>query len=79
MHKLGDVDFDDKTQAFLDKNHSAGMVTLRADGTPHVVRVGVALVDGKLWSSGTPDQFRKAMIDEQRVIYEFAPVRVYGL
>lgn len=128
------------------------MVTLRADGAPHVVRVGVALVDGKLWSSGTqvrlrtrhlhrdpraalfvfgpgygylgmdarvrildgpdipdlsialfrtmqagsttittpgnllwngvevtPEQFRQAMVDEQRLIYEFLPVRTYGL
>jgi PPOX class probable F420-dependent enzyme len=146
------MEFDDKARAFLAKNHSAGMVTLRVDGTAHVVRVGVALVDGKLWSSGTqdrartrhlrrdprstlfvfdqagygylgieaqvsilegpdvpaqsvqlfrtmqagmqfqtpgnlmwngkeisPDEFRRAMIDERRLIYEFAPRRVYGL
>lgn len=126
------------------------MITLRADGMPHVVRIGVALVDGKLWSSGTqarvrtrhlrrdprctlfvfdqqygylaiestvrllegPDvpelsvhlfrtmqtgmphiergtlmwygreltieQFRQAMIDERRLIYDFEPVRTYG-
>lgn len=44
--------------AFLEKNHSAAMVTLRADGTPHAVRCGVALVDGKLWSSGVPGRVR---------------------
>jgi PPOX class probable F420-dependent enzyme len=150
---LWSVDFDAKARTFLEKNHGAGMVTLRADGTPHVVRIGVALVDGKLWSSGTqrrartrhlrrdpraalfvfeqqgfgylgiearvtilegddvpelsisllrtmqagmpgikapgnlmwngaevtPDQFRRAMIDEQRLIYQFEPVRTYGL
>lgn len=149
---LGRVDFDEKTGAFLEQHHRAGMVTLRADGMPHVVRVGVALVDGKLWSSGTqsrartrhlrrdprstlfvfdqgygyltiesrvtilegpdvpdlsiklfrtmqvgmpgiqtpgnllwngveltPDQFRQAMVDEQRLIYQFEPVRTYGL
>lgn len=145
------MDFDDRARAFLDKNHGAGMVTLRADGTAHVVRIGVALVEGKLWSSGTqdrartrhlrrdprstlfvfeqgfgymgieaqvailegpevpalsitlfrtmqagmpfetpgnlmwngkeisPDEFRRAMIEERRVIYEFAPQRVYGM
>ena len=146
------MDFDDKTSAYLQKHRGAGMVTLRADGTPHVVRVGVALVDGKLWSSGTqtrartrhlrrdprstlfvfddsfgylgidarvtilegpdvpelsiklfgvmqagmpgiqtpgnlmwngveltPERFRQAMLDEQRLIYQFEPVRTYGL
>jgi PPOX class probable F420-dependent enzyme len=136
--------------AYLENNHSAAMITLRADGTPHVARVGIALVDGKLWSSGTqsrvrtrhvrrdpratlfvfdqqfgylaiestvrvldgpdvpdlsvrlfrvmqagmphlergtlmwygreltPEQFRQAMIREQRLIYEFEPRRTYG-
>jgi PPOX class probable F420-dependent enzyme len=43
---------------FLDKNHTAAMVTLRPDGTPHVARMAVALVDGKLWSSGVPSRVR---------------------
>ena len=34
------------------------MITLRPDGTAHAVRVGVALVDGKPWSSGRPDRLR---------------------
>ena len=34
------------------------MTTLRTDGTPHVARVGVALVDGKVWSSGTQTRLR---------------------
>ena len=128
------------------------MITLRRDGSAHAVRVGVALVDGKIWSSGTaervrtrhvrrdpratlivfgagrealsidakvkilegPDvpelswklfsimqramtpapapghlmwygklktreEFLQAMIDERRLIYEFEPVREYGL
>ena len=44
--------------AFLDKNQAAAMTTLRADGTPHSVRVGVAVVDGKIWSSGTRGRLR---------------------
>ena len=128
------------------------MITLRRDGSPHAVRVGVALVDGKVWSSGTADrvrtrhlrrdpratlivfasgrealsidatvnilegpnvpelswklfsvmqramtptpspghlmwygkqktreEFLQAMIDERRLIYEFEPIREYGL
>ena len=34
------------------------MITLRADGAAHTVRVGVAVVDGKLWSSGTQTRVR---------------------
>ena len=48
----------ESTRTFLDQVHSAAMVTLRADGTPHVARVGVALVDEKIWSSGTPTRVR---------------------
>lgn len=49
---------DDAALAFLDKNHSAAMTTLRRDGTPHTVRIGVALVDGKVWGSGTQQRLR---------------------
>jgi PPOX class probable F420-dependent enzyme len=50
--------FSDEHKAFLEKNRTAAMITLRADGTPHSVRVGAALVDGKLWSSGTRTRVR---------------------
>jgi PPOX class probable F420-dependent enzyme len=49
---------EESMRAFLGQVHSAAMVTLRADGTPHVARVGVALVDGKIWSSGTQTRVR---------------------
>jgi PPOX class probable F420-dependent enzyme len=52
------VDLSEQHRAFLEKNHGAAMVTLRRDGTPHAVRVGVALVDGKVWSSGTQHRLR---------------------
>lgn len=45
-------------EEFLAKNHSAAMITIAADGMPRSVRVGVALVDGKLWSSGTAGRVR---------------------
>jgi PPOX class probable F420-dependent enzyme len=143
------MDLSEQERGFLEQNHRAAMVTLRPDGTPHAVRVGVALVDGKIWSSGVPgrarnrhlerdpratlfvfdagfaflsieargriiagpqavdmnvrlfqtmqsgrsdpdkllwsgkelalDDFRQAMRDEQRLIYEFEPLRTYGL
>jgi hypothetical protein len=49
---------DPRVVDFLTDHHSAVMVTLRADGTPHVSRIDVALVDGRLWSSGTRTRLR---------------------
>jgi PPOX class probable F420-dependent enzyme len=136
----------------MEQHHRAAMVTLRADGSPHAVRVGVALVDGKVWSSGTrarartrhlrrdprstlfvfdqewrwlaldssvtildgpdvpelslrlfqtmqreldpgpapgkvlwegterdPEEFRRIMVEEQRLIYQFEVIRTHGL
>jgi hypothetical protein len=44
--------------AFLTTNHQAAMITVAADGIAKAARVGVALVDGQLWSSGTEDRVR---------------------
>ena len=44
--------------SFLESHHSAAMITIGEGGVPKVVRVGVALVDGNLWSSGTRDRVR---------------------
>ena len=52
------VDLTPDQRAFLDEHRSAAMVTLRRDGTPHAVQVGVAVVDGALWSSGTARRAR---------------------
>jgi hypothetical protein len=43
---------------FLTEHHSAAMITVGADGRPKAARVGVAVVDGKVWSSGTHDRVR---------------------
>jgi len=48
----------ERERAFLDANHSAAMITLGGDGVPKVARVGVTLIDGRLWSSGTADRVR---------------------
>jgi PPOX class probable F420-dependent enzyme len=57
-HASDVAEFSPEQRAFLESNHGAVMVTVRRDGTPHAVRVGVALVDGKLWSSGVPSRLR---------------------
>ncbi|HEY1298240.1 MAG TPA: pyridoxamine 5'-phosphate oxidase family protein [Chloroflexota bacterium] len=142
------MEFSEQQRAFLEQNRSAAMITLRDDGAPAAVRVGVVLVDGTPWSSGTrdrartrrlrrdpratlfvfegggygyltvearvtilegpeapeqsvrlframqrrptgplmwqgvertEDEFLRAMVDEQRLIYAFEPLRAYGL
>jgi PPOX class probable F420-dependent enzyme len=49
---------DQRVKAFLEDNHVAVMTTLKDDGMPHVARVGVGLVEGRLWSSGTLERVR---------------------
>jgi PPOX class probable F420-dependent enzyme len=49
---------DDKVREFLEQHHDAVMTTTKKDGTPHVARIGLGLVDGKLWSSGTQTRVR---------------------
>src|SRR6478735_7833699 len=47
---------------FLRKNRSAAMISVGDDGMGKVARVGVALVDDKIWSSGTLDRRRTARL-----------------
>ncbi len=49
---------DDKVREFLENHHGAIQTTLRKDGSPHVARIGVGLVEGKLWSSATQTRLR---------------------
>jgi PPOX class probable F420-dependent enzyme len=51
------------------------MITVGRDGTPKVSRVGVALVDGKLWSSGTADRVRTRRLrrDPRCTLYVYDP------
>lgn len=59
--------------AFLQANHTAAMITLRADGTPHVARMAVGLVDDRLWSSGVPSRVRTAHLrrDPRSTLFVF--------
>ncbi len=51
------------------------MITIGEDGFPKAVRVGVALVDGELWSSGTEDRVRTARLrqDPRCTLFVFDP------
>lgn len=52
------MNLDEKQLAFLESTRAAAMITPAHDGMPRAVRVGIVLVDGKLWSSGTQDRVR---------------------
>jgi hypothetical protein len=64
---------DERIRTYLEANQSAAMITLRKDGTPHVARVGVGLVDGRLWSSGTQSRVRTEHIrrDPRSTLFVF--------
>jgi Pyridoxamine 5'-phosphate oxidase len=67
------VSLTDQQREFLEHNHGAAMITLRPDGTPTAVRIGVALVDGQLWSSGTQVRRRTAYVrrDPRATLFVF--------
>jgi PPOX class probable F420-dependent enzyme len=48
----------DDVRQFLETHHGAAQTTLRGDGSPHVARIGVGLVEGKLWSSSSHTRLR---------------------
>ena len=56
------MELTDQQRAFLAKAAGAAMITLKRDGTPHAVRVGIALIDGKIWSSGVPGRLRTRFV-----------------
>jgi PPOX class probable F420-dependent enzyme len=50
-------------RAFLAANHSAVMATVDDRGRPHAVPVLCALIDGRLWSSGTDRRVRTRYLE----------------
>lgn len=52
------MELNEKQRAFLESHHAAAMITNGRDGMPKAVRVGVVLVDGRIWSSGTQGRVR---------------------
>lgn len=66
---------DERLRAFIDHNPNAAMITLRRDGTPHMARIEVAVVDGRLWSAGAPTLVRTRNLrrDPRGSLFVFAP------
>jgi PPOX class probable F420-dependent enzyme len=61
--------------AYLAEHHSAAMVTIGRDGMPKAARVGIDVVDGRLWSSGTADRVRTKRLrrDPRCTLFVFEP------
>ncbi len=61
--------------SFLQNNRSAAMITTGKDGTPKVARVGIALFEGKLWSSANESRVRTARLrrDPRCTLFVFEP------
>jgi uncharacterized pyridoxamine 5'-phosphate oxidase family protein len=52
------MELSEHDRQFLEDHRSAAMITLARDGTAKVARIGLALVDGKVWSSATQERVR---------------------
>jgi len=70
---------DDAAREFLERNRSAAMTTLRRDGAAHTVRIGLAVVDGKIWTSSTQDRVRTRHLrrDARATLFVFDPAWAY--
>ena len=69
------MELDEKQQAFLQDHHAAAMITTAHDGAAKAVRVGIALVDRRIWSSGTTDRVRTRRLrrDPRSTLFVFDP------
>lgn len=74
-HRLVYMSLTAEQREFLNENRSAAMITIGDDGMPKAVRVGVALVDGKIWSSGTRERTRTRRLrrDPRCTLFVFEP------
>jgi hypothetical protein len=61
--------------AFLENHHSAAMITVTREGVARTARIGVARVDGQIWSSGTRDRVRTRRLrrDPRCTLFVFDP------
>ena len=55
---LDDLPLDDDARRFIAAHPHAAIVTVGADGRPKVVKIEVALLDGRLTSAGHADKVR---------------------
>jgi hypothetical protein len=63
----------DAELAYLQTANSAAMITVTPDGVARPVRVSIALVDGKIWSSSTLGRVRtkRLRVDPRATLFVF--------
>ena len=73
------VELNEKQLEFVRGHRAAAMITIARDGMPKAVRIGVALVDGRLWSSGTAGRVRTKRLrrDPRCTLFVFDPAYDY--
>lgn len=66
---------DEQLRTFIDHYPDAAMITLRRDGSAHMARIEVAVVDGRVWSSGGPNLVRTKNLrrDPRCSLFVFGP------
>ncbi|KJE23489.1 Pyridoxamine 5'-phosphate oxidase [Frankia torreyi] len=66
---------DERLARFIGDHPDAAMITLRPDGSAHAARIEVALVEGRLWSSGAQALTRTGNLrrDPRGTLFVFAP------
>ena len=69
----------DDQLGFLQDHRAAAMITIGDEGMPKAVRVGIALVDGEIWSSGRRDRVRTERLrrDPRCTLFVFDPAYAY--
>ena len=72
---LGLMQLTETQKRVLETNRAAAMITVGEDGRAKAVRVGVAVVTGKIWSSGTRDRVRTERLrsDPRCTLFVFEP------
>lgn len=73
------MDLSQRQQEWLREHRSAAMITVGEDGVPKAVRIGLAMVDGGLWSSGTANRRRTERLrrDPRCTVFVFDAAYAY--
>lgn len=66
---------DDRLRAFIERHPDAAMITYRSDGTAHMARIELGVVDGRIQSSGAPSLVRDRHVrrDPHCSLFVFGP------
>jgi hypothetical protein len=71
----GPVELSEGDLEYVKRHRSAAMITVTAAGVAKAARVGLGVIDGKIWSSGTRDRVRTRRLrrDPRCTLFVFEP------